>query len=212
MLGQLIGRGDALMFGEPSMRAAFLRNVRFDLPANCDADEGLPIGSLGLARANQLALRLLPHLPHWLFRALGVRYSLAKNACQLVKSASGLCIVDQPELTPQLDVIAGRSMQSAWLALTAHGIYAQPMMSIVVLDNMHCRNALPVHLKRDKVARLLYDFRKAVPELGIAHPTFLMRYGYAKPPSVRTGRLTFERNTTVQHVSTQASPGRLAAV
>lgn len=196
-LARLIGEGDGIMFGEPSIRHAFLENVRFDLPADCEAEEGLPLGTLELAKADQFALRLLPYLPNWLFGLLGVRRKLAASAGRLVDSASGVCLLDQCELTPQMDILVGRAMQSAWLALTAEGMATQPMMSLVVLDNMICRDALPVSLKRSKVSSVLERFRELVPEMESAHPAFVMRFGFAKSASVRTSRLPLEANTSV---------------
>jgi hypothetical protein len=108
-----------------------------------------------------------------------------------------MCLIDQPQLIPRLDVLAGRAMQSAWLALTAVGVSVQPMMSLVVLDNLYHHNVVPRSMNSAQVSDLLAAFRAAAPELGTARPAFLLRFGYAKPPTVRTGRLKLESNTTI---------------
>ena len=60
-LAALIGRADGLMLSEPSMRRAFLANVRFDLPPNVEAQEYLPFGSLELpfCRPDRTAIHVL---------------------------------------------------------------------------------------------------------------------------------------------------------
>ena len=42
----LIGRADALMFGDPSMRKSFLAKVRFDEPPGARVEEGMSLGSI----------------------------------------------------------------------------------------------------------------------------------------------------------------------
>jgi hypothetical protein len=82
-------------------------------------------------------------------------------------------------------------VQRAWLALTEGGLAAQPMMSLPVLENV-LENADPVVVAavgREKVAALLAEFRSLLPELGGRRPAWVMRFGYAPPPSGRTGRL-----------------------
>jgi hypothetical protein len=67
---------------------------------------------------------------------------------------------------------------------------AQPMMALLVLDNIleHGTPALLASLGRDRLVALLEEFRSLVPELGNDRPAFLMRFGFALPPSGRTGR------------------------
>ncbi|MGA2259299.1 MAG: hypothetical protein ABSG53_31890, partial [Thermoguttaceae bacterium] len=71
VLADLVGRADALMLGEPSMRHAFLDNVRFDAPRNAEVDEGLSLASLELPLADRIALRMMRYLPDWLLRLGG---------------------------------------------------------------------------------------------------------------------------------------------
>jgi hypothetical protein len=68
---------------------------------------------------------------------------------------------------------------------------AQPMMSLPVLDNVLEQGspALVATLGRDRLGALLERFRTLVAaELGGGRPAFLMRFGFAPPPSGRTGR------------------------
>lgn len=203
-LASLIGRADGVMFGEPSMRRAFLSKVRFDAPADAAVEEGLPLAALELSRPDRLALRLLPHLPNWLVKFAGVTRALAAKARQLATSASGLCFVVAADATPPTDVLVGRAMQRAWLALTGEGLAVQPMMSLPVLENVR-DNAPPQLLARigqTALEQLRQDCRTLIPEIGAGRPAFLMRFGYAPPPTGRCGRLPVEASLSQEHSTT----------
>ena len=190
----LIGEADATMFGEPSMRRAFLSQVRFDEPADSAVEEGLSLGSLELGPADRLALRAMRRMPDRLLKVGGVEGVFAKKARQLVRSASGLCLVVAPDGSEATDVLAGRALQSAWLSLAAEGLATQPMMSLLVLENVAERGdpGLIDALGRDKLAGLRDRFRTLAPEIAGRRPAWLLRYGQAAPPTGRTGRLSVE--------------------
>jgi hypothetical protein len=64
------------------------------------------------------------------------------------------------------------------------------MMSLLVLENVLELGSpsLVAALGRERVAALGAEFRALVPEIGPARPAFLMRFGFARAPSGRTGR------------------------
>jgi hypothetical protein len=190
-LASLIGQADAVMFGDPSMRQAFLAKVRFDLPPDSPAEEGLPLGALELTAGDRIALRIMRRLPNGLLRLGGIGRVFAAKARQLVESASGLCLLVAPDSAAQTDLHVGQTMQGAWLALTALGLAAQPMMSLPVLDNAleHGTPELIARLGRDRLTALATELRRLVPEIGAGRSAFLLRFGFAPPPSGRTGRL-----------------------
>jgi hypothetical protein len=192
ILADLVGCADALMVSEPSMRRAFLSKVRFDAPPTAAVDEGLSLGSLELSGIDRLALRAIPRIPDWVLKIVGVGRVFATKARQLVESASGLCLVVAPDSAEETDLRVGRAMQQAWLALTDGGFAAQPMMSLLVLENAleHGNSPLVTSLGRDRVATLGHRFRELMPELGNRRPAFLLRFGFAPAPSGRTGRLS----------------------
>lgn len=197
-LAKLIGRADALMLGDPSMRRAFLGNVRFDQPAAAAVEEGLSLASLELSFSDRIMLRMLPCLPNGLLTALGARRAFAAKARKLVRSASGLCMIVAADGSEAADRIVGRAMQRAWLALTAEGLAAQPMMSLLVLENVS-DNGLPAHLAAigaERLAALRRELRECVAEIGKGRPAFLLRFGFAPQPAGRTGRLSVESVTT----------------
>lgn len=192
-LAQLIGAADALMFREPSMRRAFRGNVRFDAAANTEVEFGLPVAALELSFFERMALRQMPWIPGWLLRLLS-KPAFARRAERLVTSASGLCLGVAPDHRQSTYLPAGRAMQRAWLSLTTLGLAVQPMMSLVVLDHAfhHGGPELIDSLGRAELKRLGDDFRRLAPELAGGRPAFLLRFGYAPPPSGRTGRLPWQ--------------------
>ena len=186
----LIGNADALMFGVPSMRRAFLSKVRFDEPADAAVDEGLSLASLELSRAESFALQLMRRIPDVILKVAGVGRIFAAKTQVLVSSASGLCLVAAPDSLEGTDLTVGRAMQRAWLALTGLGLAAQPMMSLLVLENaLESKNGtLRAAVGPDRVTALARRFRALMPEIGDRRPAFLLRFGHAPEPSGRTGR------------------------
>ncbi|HEV3120449.1 MAG TPA: hypothetical protein VGY53_01035 [Isosphaeraceae bacterium] len=208
-LAQVIGRADATMFGEPSMRRAFLANVRFDQPPGAEVAEGLSLDSLELSSSDRRALRMMPKIPDWLLNVTGATRVFAAKARELVASASGLCLIVARDRTPQADLDVGRVMQRAWLALTEQGLAVQPMSSMPVLENA-VENGTPelvAALGAGKVKSLGDEFRSLAPELGGGRLTFMLRFGFAPAPSGRTGRLPL---AAIMSSTATASPPRPA--
>jgi len=190
-LSGLIGRADAIMFGEPSMRRAFLENVRFDLPVDALASEGLPLAALEVSAPARLGLRMLPLIPGALFTISGTAKMLGAKSRKLVLSASGLCLVVADQNCKHLAIRSGQSIQRGWLALTQKGLSAQPMMSLMVLNTALSFGTpeLRTTLQRRGAATLLNEFKATLKAAGIeGEPQFILRFGSAPAPSGRTGR------------------------
>ena len=197
-LARLMGESDATMFGEPSMRQAFLSNVRFDQPSLAQVEEGLSVGSLELGPGERLALGSMKRIPDRLFKLAGASVAFASKARRLVRSASGLCLVVAPDGLDATDVVVGRALQRAWLALVAEGLATQPMMSLLVLENVVDQGdrGLIEAIGRDKLTSLRDRLRQAVPEIAGGRPAWLLRFGHGQPPTGRTGRLPVEAVVT----------------
>jgi nitroreductase len=192
VLADLIARGDATMFGEPLMRRAFLSKVRFDLPANAEAEQGLPLAALEVSATESIAMQSMKIIPNAIFKLTGGKRIFAAHARNLVRSSSGVCVIAANGAMPHAELFVGRAMQRAWLALTEFGLAAQPMMSLPVLENAlrHGEPELVESLLREKTDDLVFKFNTVLQGIGISgHPSFLLRFGYAQAPSGRTGRL-----------------------
>jgi hypothetical protein len=190
-LARTIGRADAAMFGEPAMRRAFLSKVRLDAAPGVPVTEGLCPASLDLSLPDRLALRAMGRAPDWFLRLAGVGRVFGAKARRLVAGSSGLCLIVARDDDEATDLLVGRAMQRAWLALTEQGLAAQPMMSLPVVENVakHGDARLVESLGRDRLAALGEAFRAMVPELEGGRPAFLLRIGYAPPSRGRTSRL-----------------------
>ena len=191
-LAALIGRADAAMFAAPAMLPAFLHNVRFDAPPAAAVTEGLSTGSLELSTGDRFLLPLLPHLPNGLLRAAGAFRMMGARSRKLIESSSGLCLVVAPDGAPATDLTVGRAMQRAWLALTEAGLAAQPMMSLLVLENAVDHGLDLPGLAANTLAPLRDALRALAPEIAGRRPATLMRFGHAPPPSARVGRRPVE--------------------
>jgi hypothetical protein len=191
ILAKLAARSDVMLFGESSMRRAFLKNLRFDLPVDAVAEHGLALGTLDVSPFERLTLRALPFTPNWLFNLTPAPQMFARYAGRLIRSSSGLCVISVDDAA-HADVRAGRAMLRAWLALTQQGMAVQPMMSCIAMTQaMECGSPeLVQSLGLSKLRSFVADFRTALAMMGIrGSPQFLMRFGRAPAPAVRTGRL-----------------------
>jgi hypothetical protein len=190
-LAQFAGRADALLFGEDSMRRAFLGNLRFDLPAGASADRGLNLGSLDISSVERLTLRALRFTPNWAFRLTPAPHMFASYSARLLRSSSGVCVVTS--FSPNHALLhSGRAMLRAWLSLTRHGMGVQPMMSsIAMLQAIECGSPeLIDSIGARRLSDFSAEFRAALETMGISGaPHCLMRFGRAPSPACRTGRL-----------------------
>ncbi|RIK80369.1 MAG: hypothetical protein DCC68_11090 [Planctomycetota bacterium] len=189
-MAAIIGEADAIMFGIREMRRAFLDNIRFDLPRNAEADEGLPTGSLGLNPLDHLGLKLLRYLPDWVVRHGGVLKSFRNRARALVESAAGLCVLTAEEDSTPVDIALGRQLQRRWLDVTECGLAAQPMMSVPVLDGWTTANGNPQtdRALQSVVEKLEGGTREVVGIEIRQRIAAIVRFGHPGEPHSRTGR------------------------
>src|SRR3954470_13284125 len=83
-MARLIGRADASMFGEASIRRAFLSKVRLDAAPGVPVAEGLSASSLELSAMDRWALRAIARAPDRLLKLGGVARVFASKARRLV--------------------------------------------------------------------------------------------------------------------------------
>ncbi|HTD53152.1 MAG TPA: ThiF family adenylyltransferase, partial [Thermoanaerobaculia bacterium] len=189
-IASLLARSDAALFAEPSTRHAFLANVRFDRPASEEVEEGLCLDSLELPALDRKALGMARLAPDAMWKLSATTRPYARHVRRLVQSASGLCLIVARQQGEQADLDVGSALQRAWLALTQEGLAAQPMMSLLVLENIHDhgRERTLVPATARQMAAFRKEFRTLAPEIGEGRPGFLLRFGYAPPPTARAGR------------------------
>ncbi|WP_164103313.1 nitroreductase family protein [Candidatus Laterigemmans baculatus] len=193
----LIGRADALILGTKPIRNAFLSKVRFDVAPNDAVDEGLSLGSLEVSRMDRISLRLMRFLQpsDKLMQVLGARRIFAQVATRLAASASGFCVITSTGDDERADIQVGRAWQRGWLRLTEEGFATQPMMSLLVLQNLLDHHLAEILRKPDRAAarRLLEEFCTFISTLADGRPAALLRFGQAEAPTAKVRRLAPER-------------------
>ncbi len=211
-LAGLIARADALILGTRSIRDAFLEKVRFDVPPNEKTSEGLSLGSLEVSGIDRFSLRMMKLLspPDTLLQLLGARSVFFRVASKLASSASGFCLIASLKSDKQNDIDVGRAWQDVWLRLTQERLAAQPMMSLLVIQNMFDNGKRDLFNRRDQAvsADLLEQFNAFCSKITHGRPAALMRFGSAAEPSGRVGRLSLEK-LAIDVLSTERPPGTL---
>jgi nitroreductase len=185
---------DAAMYGIEPIWRFIARRIRFDRPWKEEVAIGLARGALELSRAKLLAIRCLGCIPHSLVRALGIVRAFSRRTLELVRSAHGLCLIVAEDDRPETDILAGRVVESAWLALTAEGLGAHPMNSIALMEHAigEGEPGLRSAVEATSIARFIETFHALVPEAMGRRSIFLMRFGLAPAPTSRNGRLPID--------------------
>ncbi len=190
-LGPLMEKAQEVLYLDAASRERALAAIRFDVKDREDVERGLSLGSLELTSAERSALVGLrkPGMSGVVSAAVK---TMATRARRLMESASGVCVITARGADPMADVDVGRSMQRAWMALTQRGLAAHPMTTIMAL--VPTSDTEP----DGHLATLLTAFRQTFPNVAPdAHIAFLMRFGWADPPSLRVGRLPLEQSCEV---------------
>jgi hypothetical protein len=137
---------------------------------------------------------MMRRLPQGLLRWSGAFRVFAKAAIERVNSSSGICLISSTDDSISSEIDAGRAMQRAWLALAASNLAVQPMMSLLVLQNI--RDNAPEELAsasdRQATDLLLHEFYDFTNRFGAGRPAALLRFGHAQPPTARVGRLPID--------------------
>jgi hypothetical protein len=164
--------------------------MRFDARDREEVSHGMSVGSLELSASDRVAFDSLRRAPHDQLATMLAK-KMGARARKLLESASGVCIVSARDNDPSSDVLVGRCMQRAWRALASGDIAAHPMTTIPAMEAMLGveETGSFADLGGDQTDSILASFRAAFPsvERG-ARIAFMMRFGWAPPPTVRVGR------------------------
>ncbi len=184
-LGPLMEQAEEAAMLNPALRERALAAVRFDVKDREVVDRGLPVASLELSTAERAALAGL-RKPVGAGMTAAAAKTLGTRARRQMESASGVCIVTTTGTDPMADVDVGRTVQRVWMALTAKGIAAHPMTTIL---------SLAVAEPDDRITAVLSAFRAAFPHVPAeSRIAFLMRFGFADAPTVRSGRYPLDES------------------
>ncbi len=191
LLGPLVEEAEALFYGDPALRDASMRAVRFDVRDREEVPYGISIGSLELSGPERVTLDALRKTPQDRLAAMGVFKKVGAQARRLMESASGVCVIVARGAEPATDVTVGRCMQRAWLSLTRRGLVAQPMAAMMGLEAVVDDGpAAGVTLAEgDRATALLAALRAAFPNVDPgSRIAMILRFGRADAPTARAGR------------------------
>jgi nitroreductase len=200
ILGPIVGEGEALYYRDAPTREASVRALRFDVRDTEEVPLGLSVGCLELTPPERLAVDAFRRTPQDRLESTGAFDRMGAYARRLVESASGLCIVATPGTDAMSDVVVGRCMQRAWLALTRKGLVAHPMNAIPTIEARLAldESAAPPFGDADRARAVVASFRAAFPNVEKAsRVALLLRVGQAAPPSTRTRRLPLSDSVAV---------------
>jgi len=191
LLGPIVEEAETLVYANARLRDAALAGMRFDARDREEVTYGLSVGSLELSAADRVALDSLRRAPNDLL-ASQVSKRMGARARKLIESASGVCIVSVRGSDPLSDVVVGRCVQRAWRALSQLEMAAHPMTAIMGMEAMLGIDETTTMVgdpASEPSAAVITNFRSAFPsvEKG-SRIAFMMRFGWAPPPTVRVGR------------------------
>lgn len=165
--------------------------VRFDNGWKRTTDEWLPLAALQIETPMRVPFSLMRHWP--LMRAsswLGGHLALGLRAGYLPCASAphiGLLVADDPR--DEISALqAGRGFQRLWLAAHAAGVALQPMAAATVLSR---QIAAPGWVRASVKHRIREQLEQLSDDVG-ARPCMLFRAGYARLPTVVTGRLPLD--------------------
>ena len=190
---QAIRLAETERFRRRELHAELFGAVRFDRGWRGSVDEGLPPAALEVEPAMRLPFAWLRHRSLMrVLNRLGAHHLLGLRAgylpCALAPHL-GLIVAQGP--TPDLEAVqAGRGLQRAWLAATAHGLAMQPMAAATVLMRQRPGGGWVCASVRSRLASLL----EALCEGGAGQPYLLFRIGRAAAPHAVTGRMPLEHH------------------
>ncbi len=179
-LGPIVEQADEIVHLDATLRERALAAVRFDVKDREVVSRGMPLASLELSTAERAALVGL-RKPVGAGMTASAAKTMGTRARKLMESASGVLVITTTGIDPMADVDVGRSVQRAWMALTAKGLAAMPMTALMSLAQV----AQP----DERVTNVLASFRAAFPNVAPgSRIAFLMRFGFADAPTLRPGR------------------------
>jgi hypothetical protein len=199
-LAGLAALNDRVLFENRALHAGLQRWLRWSPEEVRRTRDGMPIGSLELARAERPGFRLLSAWPcARLLGFVGGTRVLPLRARRTYLRSAGLGLVTADGDAAEVFVRAGRVVERIWLTATLRKVAFQPITGVtLLLLRLWLRGGEgldPGH--RRLLERIGRQFREA---LGLAPkevPVMLFRLGFADPPSARAPRLALSDLLTI---------------
>lgn len=148
--------------------------------------DGLPVEGLGISTIEKALLKLSRPWPVMAaLNRLGAWRGVAAYALQGFRNASAAMLVTVPGLTARDLLLGGQAAQRLWLALTAEGLAAQPMMTLPLLRmrwSLEGGRSFPAS-HRELLQRSWLGYQDCFPDVDLSScgQAVLLRVGYAPP-------------------------------
>jgi nitroreductase len=190
-VARLVRWADWVRFSHPEVHGAFMAELRFSQAEAEQTRDGLAINTLESGPLAGPALRFLrPWRRMAALNRLGLYRLLARQADQLVRSASAVGLLSADQDTALTYLKGGVAMQRLWLAATAAGIAFQPVTVATLFVRRLLRHGPgafePPHTPwLNQIWEELQALFPITRESGLI---MLFRVGYAKPPTGRSLR------------------------
>jgi hypothetical protein len=178
----LVWRAESERFGVEGLHHDLFAAIRFDLGWNESAEEGLPLGALGIERPMRAAFVALRHWPFMrVLNFMGANFSIGfRSGCLpcLLAPHHGVLTADAA-LDKGRALASGRALQRLWLYAESLGLALQPLAAAALLSIDGYEGVSP------GVSKLLRgEWRKLTNET----PLMVFRMGRAQRPTIRTER------------------------
>ncbi len=199
-LAKAIGRSDEMLFKKRELLEGLIPWIRWSREEARMWKDGMDLDCLELTPFQRFLFR---SLKSWTILSIlnlfgGARFA-GLHSSRLARSASCLCLLTIPDMEPLSFIRAGRAVERVWLKATALGMAVQPMTGITFLWIVRrLKEEAFTPPERSEVIRIEELLKEVFPDLDGRTPAFLMRMGYAPPPSSRTLRRDVDRVLTVE--------------
>ena len=195
MLAKILAMNDRIVFENYNLHNFLFTHIRWSKEAREKSRDGLSIDSLELGVFQSGAMK---GLSSWrlvqLLNSVGFSRFIPKQAYQLCKGASALCILSHAGTGLESYLNGGRVLQRLWLTATSLGLALHPMTGVVYL--IHCVQTGGEGLS-DKHRRVLLEsfdaMKKQCPLREDESYIMAFRIGYADPPSDKSLRLPLDK-------------------
>jgi hypothetical protein len=185
---------EAERFRRPRLHQELFDAIRFDVGWSASATHGLPPGALEIERLLRVPFAWMRHARVMgALGALGVPAMLGLRAADLpCRLAPRLAMIVGDADSANVDggsmrsaLAAGRALQRGWLAAAAQGVALQPFAAVGALLRQRAGDGWVSPATQQRLRALFAESPSASGAHGV---DLFVRLGYARPPSVVSGR------------------------
>lgn len=192
-LARLIYRADRIRNEHRGLHEYLQQMIHYDEESAIAARSGFPVGNLEAGKAGEYFLKFTRPWPIMNFmNRVGVGRMVALHAAMGVRASSAAVLVTVPATDAKDFLLAGGTMERAWLYLTRMGLVAQPMAALPLFWlRWRLEGPEAFSPKHRKLLEGVWGaWRELFPAVDFEReqPAMLLRVGYASDIRVHTLR------------------------